>query len=91
MTIEDRLQGLPQMVRLGFKPPFGFLIYPDKFQHFPAREWTSEQFLEKIAELFGTTENLITTTWDSMLVISQPDQSLALVLPQFQRGDQLGL
>lgn len=91
MDITNRLNTLPKMVWVGLKPDFGFIISPDKVQHFPAREWTQEQFLEKIAELFGTTTTLQTETWRKMLVISDQEKTLALLLPKFQDPNDIGL
>lgn len=91
MNIIDRLNELPQMVLQGFKPDFGFIIYPEMIQHFPAREWTQEQFLEKITELFGTTTGLQTELWHEMLVLNDPEKNLALVLPKFQKPSDIGL
>lgn len=79
MNISVRLNALPENVKQTFHKDFVFLIFPDKIQHFPARNWTKEQILEKLHEYLGTTIDY--QQWQDHLIASSPDKKMAILLP----------
>lgn len=77
----DQLETLSDEVKKTFQPEFIFLIFPDKVQHFPARDWQIGQFQEALATILGADYQL--DIWKGMLVARSRQKEVLAVLPRF--------
>jgi hypothetical protein len=78
------LDTLPQAVKQAFHPDFVFLIYPDKLQHFPARQWTEKEYRHMLQEQLGANPSYF--VWQGMLV-AQGTTDLLVLMPKYQHTD----
>ncbi|MGM9903062.1 hypothetical protein A5844_000399 [Enterococcus sp. 10A9_DIV0425] len=76
----ERLNNLSTEVTRTFHPDFVFLVYTDKIQHFPARNWSREQILEEIKKRLD--HSLMTTNWHGHEVIYSPDLEVFALIPK---------
>jgi hypothetical protein len=76
----QRLDQLPETVTQTFHPDFLFLIYPDKIQHFPARNWSQEQKMAAFRERLG--EPLHTSEWQGHLIVYTEENSCFGLIPR---------
>ncbi|MGX7197112.1 hypothetical protein [Enterococcus olivae] len=83
MEIMTRLDQLTEEVRQSFSEDFIFLIYPDKVQHYPARNWNKADYFDSLEERLGTDYSF--TEWENKVVAIAKDESVAAVVPRFQR------
>lgn len=77
----DRLERLSDEIKMTFQPEFIFLIFPDKIQHFPAREWEIKQFQESLEAHLG--KNYQLSMWKHMVVAYSDQSEVLIVLPKF--------
>lgn len=77
----DRLETLSDEILTTFQPEFIFLIFPDKVQHFPARDWQIGQFQEALATILGADYQL--DIWKGMLIARSRQKEVLAVLPRF--------
>ena len=77
----DQLEVLSDEIKTTFQPEFIFLIFPDKVQHFPARDWQIGQFQEALATILG--EDYQLDIWKGMLVARSRQKEVLAVLPRF--------
>lgn len=81
------LEHLPPLVKQALgQPDFVFLIFPDKVQHFPARQWKKQEYQEMLAE--KATTPLHFSLWENQLVAQGKADSL-IVMPKFNQLDAL--
>ncbi len=81
MTISERLATLSEEVRTTFHPDFIFLIHPDLVQHFPARQWQKEQFLEALASRLGPDYTL--DVWEEKVIAISENKEIIAILPKY--------
>lgn len=53
MDYQERLKNLPPEVMTAFSESFIFLISNDKVQHFPARDLTQAEMIQRVKEKLG--------------------------------------
>lgn len=69
---------LSPAVQKALHADFVFLVWPDKVQHFPARQWSSSDYQQMLAEKltgevrFFLLENYLVATGDKELLILMP-------------------
>ncbi|GGI66742.1 hypothetical protein ACFQOY_11730 [Enterococcus alcedinis] len=88
MTFE-RLATLSDTVKTTFQPAFIFLVFPDKVQHFPARDWTTAQFHAALEERLG--KNYTFQVWEGMVIALSNQTDVIAVLPKFREITELRL
>jgi hypothetical protein len=81
-----RLDQLSPAVKRALDPDFVFLVYPDKIQHFPARQWSQTDYQHMLAE--KATVPLRLFLWENCLVAYGPED-LLIVMPKYQQIDAL--
>lgn len=77
-TVQKRLQKLPSAILNALNPDFVFLVWPEKIQHFPARNWDEAQFKKAITDYFTAP---LYTTFHSYPVVFETNSDLILILP----------
>ena len=82
MNIQERLHTIPDDVRQAFSESFIFLVNEEKFQHFPARNWSKEQILESLAQRLGTDYEL--QEWENYVIAVNQEETTIAILPRFQ-------
>lgn len=87
MDMMTRLNQLPTEVCRAFSENFIFLIYPDKVQHFPARNWTKQEFLTSLDERIG--EGYRLAEWQNYVIALAKDEAVVAVIPRFQQVSEL--
>ena len=75
---QTRLLNLPKEITTAISSDFVFLVWPDKVQHFPARNWATPQFQKTISEYLTTP---LYTTFNGYLVAYEENNELILILP----------
>lgn len=83
LHIFNRLNHLEAQVLNAFSPDFIFLVFPDKVQHFPARNFGPKETLVALNERLG--ENYQFATWHNYVIAFSPQQDLIAVLPRFEK------
>ena len=81
MDFKTTYENLPADIRTAFSPGFVFLVFPTKYQHFPARQWTEEQIQTYFKEHFNSSSQLIDypeLRVKQVLVTTQPDLFVAV-------------
>ena len=66
-----RLEELPAYIKKAFSADFVFLIYPEKIQHFPARNYSKQQFINELNQQKKLKLHQVKT-----LVLDEADQLL---------------
>lgn len=85
----DQLETLSDEVKTTFQPEFIFLIFPDKVQHFPVRDWKIGQFQDALTQHLGANYQL--ETWNGMVVARSRQKEVLAVLPRFHDLTELTL
>lgn len=75
-----RLEELPEYIKKAFSADFVFLIYPEKIQHFPARNYSKQQFINELNQRLGKYELF---TWENMVVAYQKEMDCFAIIPKF--------
>lgn len=75
-----RLEELPEYIKKAFSADFVFLIYPEKIQHFPARNYSKQQFINELNQRLGKYELF---TWENMAVAYQKEMDCYAIIPKF--------
>lgn len=76
-----RLENLPDYIKKAFSADFIFIIYPDKIQHFPARNYTKQQFKAELNQRLGHYQLF---TWHRMAVAYREDADIFAIIPKFE-------
>lgn len=76
--IQKRLGDLPQDILTAINSDFIFLVWPDKVQHFPARNWEMKQYQKTISKYFSTPQY---TIFNNYSVVYEQNHELILILP----------
>lgn len=79
---KTRLDQLSTSVKKTFDPDFVFLIYPEKIQHFPARQWSIRDYQKMLSDKLGPDYELF--SWEEKLVAFSKKE-LFIVLPLFKK------
>lgn len=82
MDIKKRLDALPEEVVQTFHRDFVFLIFPEKVQHLPARDWDQKETLNYLYEKLG--KPLSFDHWRNFLISYHPEKELIILIPRFQ-------
>lgn len=80
MVMYTRLEELPEYIKKAFSADFVFLIYPEKIQHFPARNYSKQQFINELNQRLGKYELF---TWENMAVAYQKEMDCYAIIPKF--------
>ena len=87
MTIQERLHTIPEEVRQAFSESFIFLVTADKFQHYPARNWSTEEVRASLTERLGADYQL--KEWEQYVIAVNKAEDMCAVLPRFQHVTDL--
>ncbi|MBM7709338.1 hypothetical protein [Enterococcus lemanii] len=82
-----RLDHLSPKIRIALSSDFIFLVFPDKVQHFPARNFGPKETKQALHERLG--QNYKLTTWQGCVVAYSAVPEIIAILPRFNKIAEL--
>ena len=80
MDYQERLKNLPPEVMTAFSESFIFLISNDKVQHFPARDLTQAEMIQRVKEKLG--EAVTWSLWQGFVIAVNSEKNMCCCFAQ---------